>query len=272
MEKNKTQIIPLPNFKKKNFNAAEYKANNVLGRKIEEARRAKGVSMRGLMALLAEYGLDLDYQIVYKWEKGKTVPNAIQLLAVCEALEIPDAYRYLTDGEDDLNEEGLRKLLAYRDDLLATGKYKPQSREKKEVGYVEMPVSLLGASAGTGEFLSGENIELMRFPENGVPAKADYAVRVVGDSMEPVYQNHQLVWVQSCNSLRPGEVGIFVYDGSGYIKAYDEQEPSSDEIENYIDSNGVLHKQAVLKSFNPDYEPKIVTQNIEFKICGRVLS
>ena len=104
MEKNKTQIIPLPNLKKKNFNAAEYKANNILGRKIEEARRAKGVSMRGLMTLLAEYGLDLDYQIVYKWEKGKTVPNAIQLLAVCEALEIPDAYRYLTDGEDDLNE------------------------------------------------------------------------------------------------------------------------------------------------------------------------
>ena len=272
MEKYKTTIIPLSNSKKKIFNAADYKANNVLGRKIEEARRAKGVSMRGLMTLLAEYGLDLDYQIVYKWEKGKTVPNGIQLLAVCKALEIPDAYRYLTDEEDDLNEEGIRKLLAYRDDLLATGKYKPQSREKKDVGYVEMPVSLLGASAGTGEFLSGENIELMRFPENGVPAKADYAVRVVGDSMELVYQDHQLVWVQSCNTLLPGEVGIFVYDGCGYIKTYDEQDPSSDEMENYIDISGVLHKQVVLRSFNPDYDPIIVTQNIEFKICGRVLN
>ena len=271
MERKNTQIISFPNSIKKKFNAAEYKENNILGRKIEEARRAKGVSMRGLMTLLAEYGLSLDYQIVYKWEKGKTIPNAIQLLTVCEALEIPDAYRYLTDGEDNLNEEGLRKLLAYRDDLLATGKYTPQAREKKDVGYVEMPVSLLGASAGTGEFLSGENIELMRFPENGVPAKADYAVRVVGDSMEPVYQNHQLVWVQSCNTLLPGEVGIFVYDGCGYIKAYDEQDPPSDEMENYIDSDGVLHKQAVLRSFNPDYNPKIVTQNTEFKICGRVL-
>ena len=112
----------------------------------------------------------------------------------------------------------------------------------------------------------------MRFPESSIPAGADFALRVNGDSMEPIYLDHQLVWVQVCNVLQPGEVGIFVLDGQGYIKRYDEQEPEDEELEDYTDSNGVLHNKPVLVSFNEKYAPRVVSRSSEFKICGRVLN
>ena len=61
-------------------------------------------------------------------------------------------------------------------------------------------------------------------------------------------------------------------DGAGYIKAYDEQEPDEDELDDYTDSNGVVHYKPVLISYNEKYAPKPVLPSSRFKICGRVLN
>ena len=47
--------------------------------------------------------------------------------------------------------------------------------------------------------------------------------------------------------MKPGDVGIFVLDGEGYLKAYDEREPDAGDAEDYLDSDGVLHRQVVLQ-------------------------
>ena len=90
--------------------------------------------------------------------------------------------------------------------------------------------------------------------------------------MEPKYYDRQIVWVQKCDSLMPGEVGIFLYDGEGYLKMYDEREPDEADVDLFTDSQGVLHKQRVLVSFNKKYDPKIVSPNAVFQIAGRVLN
>jgi hypothetical protein len=87
--------------------------------------------------------------------------------------------------------------------------------------------------------------------------------------MEPVYHDGQIVWVQPCNSLSIGEVGIFVYDGDGYIKAYDEQEP--EDQDEFTDSEGCLQMQPVLVSYNEAYPPKVVSPHTDFLVVGRVL-
>lgn len=268
------KLIPFPMAGRALYHAEDERALCVVARQIAAARKRKGISMKELQRQLKLRGVEVGYASIVRWEAGETVPNAYQLLAICNALEIPDAYSYFMNGAAELNEEGLRKLAAYREDLIASGRYAPvsPSKPKRAVTYVEMPVSTLGASAGTGEFLDSENIVMMRFPESGVPAGADFAVRVVGDSMEPIYQNNQLVWVHICNTLNPGDVGIFVLDGEGYIKAYDEREPDADASEDYLDSDGVMHRQVVLQSYNPKYEPRIVRPSSGFKICGRVLN
>ena len=275
MQKPMGKVIPINPAKAAIYNAEEERLQQIVGKRITLAREMKHVSVKELQRKLKERSVDVGYTTLFRWEKGETEPTAYQLLAICDALEIPDMYSFFMSGGkgQQLNDEGMKKLMEYRADLLAAGKYTPiQKQAKPEIRYVEMPVSSLGASAGTGEFLSEDNIELMRFPEDKVPAKADFALRVVGDSMEPIYQDHQLVWVQSCNTLLPGEVGIFVLDGHGYIKAYAEQEPDEAEKEDYTDSNGVVHMQPVLISYNQKYEPRKVLQSARFKICGRVLN
>ena len=113
---------------------------------------------------------------------------------------------------------------------------------------------------------------MIRFPKSTVPSGADFGVRVNGDSMEPVYHDGQIVWVEKTDTLQPGEVGVFLCNGEGYLKVYDQQEPSEEELEEYLDSYGLLHPQIVLVSYNEKYEPKLIYSTDTFIITGRVLS
>ena len=170
-----------------------------------------------------------------------------------------------------LNEEGRKKVEEYKADLIASGRYKPESKLSEVIRYIEKPVSTLPVSAGTGAFLDNGNFELLSFPENSVPEGAEFGVYVSGDSMEPVYRDGQIVWVQQCERLRIGEVGIFVYDNQGYLKAYYEQEPDDSLRSEYTDSYGICHSQPVLVSLNKKYEPIITVPSANFHIVGRIL-
>ena len=139
------------------------------------------------------------------------------------------------------------------------------------IRYKEMPVSTLPASAGTGEFLEDGNFEMMRFPEDSIPDGAEFGIRVSGNSMEPVYHDGQIVWIRKCSELSIGQVGVFIYDGEGYIKAYDEQEPDEDVVEHFTDSSGVVHAQPVLISYNEAYPPRVVSPFASFQLVGQVL-
>ena len=257
------------------YNAAVEREQNYIGKKIAEARKDKKLSLAAFSDLLSKHGLAIQRQGLGKWESGDAIPNAYQLLAVCHALEIQDGVAYFTETPakvEALNKEGLRKLQDYKEDLIASGRYSPQPVRKSNIIYINKPVSLLPASAGPGAFLDEENFEMVSFPENSIPANADFGVRVSGDSMEPVYHDGQIVWVQRCNELAPGEVGLFLYDGDGYIKVYDEQEPDELVQENFVDTNGVLHMQPVLISYNKNYEPKLISPQLSFSIAGRILN
>ena len=254
------------------YNAAGEREQNIIGKAISEARAKKGLSRDALCGHLALHGLKIQRTGLYRWEAGDSIPNAYQLLAVCQELEIRDLFGALTTlpaEPQELNEEGLRKLAEYKQDLIASGRYRPKESAPGIV-YIEMPISTLSASAGTGEFLADENFEMVRVPSSSVPKAADFGIHVNGDSMEPIYQDGQLVWVEACSELREGDVGLFMYDGSGYIKVYHEQAPRN--AAEFTDSSGVLHPQPVLISYNEQYAPKIVSPELGFSIVGRVLS
>ncbi len=189
------------------------------------------------------------------------------MLALCRTLNIRNPLEMYAE---DLNDAGLKKLSEYREDLVASGRYAPKRPVPVEIEYIDMPVSTLAASAGTGMFLDEGNYEIVRVPRASVPAGAVLGLRVSGDSMEPVYSDGQIVWIERRESLRPGEVGIFTYDGDGYIKVYGEREP--EDIEAFTDSLGVVHKQPVLISYNKKYPPRPVSPEASFQIVGRVLN
>ena len=261
--------------KKQIYDSVKERENNYIGRRIQQARTSRGLSRGTFAELLSNYGITVHRQGLWKWEVGGAVPNAYQLIAICHALEIEDGIEYFTGAPkrgDELDEAGMKKVAEYRKDLVATGLYKPRRMPASEVLYVEVDIGIMGASAGTGDFLDEGGFEKVSFPESAVPKNADFGIRVDGNSMEPVYHDGQIVWVKRCDRLAPGDVGIFTYDGSGYIKQYSEAEPEETDREAFTDSEGVIHLQPVLISYNREYAPIKISPHAPFGIVGRVLN
>lgn len=264
-KKSASRLIPFRSVPR--YNAETEHSRNYIGTQLQKARKAKGLTLAECSDLLSGYGVKVSSVAIHKWEKGLTTPNAYQLLAASQALEVGDDLSYfISTSARELNDLGRKKVAEYRADLVASGRYAPLLPEPEPIAYLDMPVSRLPVSAGVGTFLSEECFETLSFPETAVPEGAEFGLKISGDSMEPVYHDGQIVWVQECSDLRVGEVGIFIYDGEGYLKVYDRQEPS----ENWREACGESW-QPVMRSYNPSYPPKAISPNAEFRIVGRVL-
>lgn len=92
----------------------------------------------------------------------------------------------------------------------------PEQEEEKF--YVD--ICSLPASAGTGVYLDDRSTEPLQIVHTNIAERANYAVRVSGDSMEPRFFDGDIVLVETCPSVEEGEIGIFVVDGEGFIKKY----------------------------------------------------
>ncbi|MGK9295947.1 helix-turn-helix domain-containing protein, partial [Melissococcus plutonius] len=63
-------------------------------------------------------------------------------------------------------------------------------------------------SAGTGEYLDGnERKSIIQLPKSDIPQNADFAVTVNGDSMKPVFKNHEMIFVERTTDLLSGSIG-----------------------------------------------------------------
>ncbi len=264
------------------FDAATLKEENTLGIKLAEARKQVGLSQVEVSKALAGYGLSFPSQAISKWEMGYNMPNALTLLALCDLYHIDNPVGYFTgavpeslDFSPMLSQKGLNMLQSFKELLIASGQFKPVTRRTtkfaEQAKVIEMKVSRMPASAGVGNFLDDEQFELVQFAESSIPAGAEFGIRISGDSMQPNYADEQIVWVEQCDELNPGEVGIFVYDGAGYIKQYQETMPEADELDDYT-VNGVVYPKIYLVSFNEKYPPRLVNPELGFQIVGRVLN
>lgn len=266
-----SKIVSLDFLTGDRYNADEEKEKNTIGRQIEIAREELGLSRADLRYLVGTYGVNLHRDIVRRWEIGETTPTCYQLIALCYALNLENGFEYFGSLPRKLNKEGRRKVAEYENDLVASGRYAPEPFIH-EIEYIDMPLSYLPVSAGTGEFLDEGNYEMISVPKSTVPAGAKFAIRVRGDSMEPTYNDGQLIWVQETKELHPGDVGVFFYGDQGYMKSYNLREPDEELRDDFTDVDGVVHPQPVLISYNKKYDPIFVSPETRFEIVGRVLN
>ncbi len=91
-------------------------------------------------------------------------------------------------------------------------------QDKAEDFYID--IFNLPASAGTGVYLDDSSTEPLLIVHTDIADRANYAIRVSGDSMIPKYCDGDIVLVETCPSVEKGEIGIFVVDGEGFIKKY----------------------------------------------------
>lgn len=85
--------------------------------------------------------------------------------------------------------------------------------------FIQIRHSFNKASAGVGFDLGNDDDwEEIEIPDTPEARRADFAVTVTGNSMEPTYYDGDIVLVKAQPSIDIGETGIFVINGSGYIK------------------------------------------------------
>ncbi len=135
----------------------------------------------------------------------------------------------------------------------------PSSKVSKKLSYMEaagalarrdIPVYRLPVSAGPGVYLDDTDTELISIPDNSKTVDCDFALRISGDSMEPLYHNGDMVLVQNCDSVEVGELGIFVLDGNGFFKKFG--------------GNRLI-------SLNPEYADIMLKNFTESVCCGKVI-
>ena len=264
------------------FDVGFLKEQNTIGTRITEARKAAKLSQKGLSEKLEDYNVFIKPGSISKWEKGDAMPNPYQLLAVCHLLHINEVLEYFTgitpqreDYTPELNQRGLNMLQLFKETLIASGKYAPRSRRSYTEPAPEVMVKVFStpAAAGTGSFMYGEDYDMIGFDPSNVPEGTDFGIRVTGDSMLPRYVPGQIVFVEQCEELYPGEIGVFICNDNAYIKQYRESAPDEDELDDYTFDGRVCTK-VTLYSLNRDRADCDVhiTPNDRLDIVGRVLS
>ncbi len=104
------------------------------------------------------------------------------------------------------------------------------------------------ASAGYGEWLDEMDSYTIQVPDTPTTRRADFCVRVAGDSMEPKYFDDDLIFVKEQEEVEVGEFGIWIVDGYAYLKKRGED---------------------TLISLNPDYED--IEQGEDVRCVGKVI-
>lgn len=164
-------------------------------------------------------------------------------------IEVAKKYRFISD----YSQNGVRVV-----DIVLNNEYAVAEQLKKQKERIEelesTPLSTVidiqthlenntrfieyhhSASAGTRVFILGnETVNQLPIPDTPENRKVDYAIKVSGNSMEPDYNDGDIVLVSQKVELNHGDVGIFIINNKAYIKEYGETElisrnPEADNI------------------------------------------
>ncbi|CCG16631.1 putative phage repressor protein [Staphylococcus aureus subsp. aureus HO 5096 0412] len=108
------------------------------------------------------------------------------------------------------------------------------------------------ASAGIGERLYNEPIS-KEFVRGYVPAH-DIALKVNGDSMDPLFKNGQIIFIEKSHTIKDGQIGVFIINGDAYVKKV------------YVEDN-----RLTLVSLNKKYKDLYFYDNESVRLVGKVI-
>ena len=229
-----------------------------IGEQIKKYRNIKGMTQQDIADALGESS----GRVIYNWEKGIGRPDCDKLAKLCDLLGVsadeligcksmaqrPTATEWNTLQKYRALDEHGKEVVDYLIDseykrvMVAAKKPKPRMYK---IDWFTLP-----ASAGTGNILDSDLAEERLVPESAEAEQADFVISVGGDSMEPTYHDGDKVFVEKCDAVDIGEVGIFVVNGDVYIKEL-----------------GIK----CLISYNEKYKPIRIGENDSVYCCGRVI-
>jgi len=250
----------------------------MIAERLRTLRKENGMSKRDLVSKLP-----LNYSTYANYESGFREPNSevLQMLARHYSVSLDyllgvSENRKKADEIAILNEEENNHIKKYRQldkhgrevvDIVLDKEVERVSflntrteSVKKTIlddKWIVLKVYQQRASAGLGSYLSEDtDYEEMRFVATQVSERADFCVKIKGESMEPKICDGDIVFVKAVPKVEPNDVGIFVYDGEAYCKRL-----------------RIDHKKGavILESLNKSYAPKQITQPDSLRTVGLVI-
>ena len=229
-----------------------------IGEQIKKYRNIKGMTQQDIADALGESS----GRVIYNWEKGIGRPDCDKLARLCDLLGVSAdeliGCKSMSQRPTATEWDTLQKYRALDEhgkevvDYMINSEYKRVTAltRKPKPRMLKIDWFTLPASAGTGNILDSDLAEELLVPESTEAEQADFVISVGGDSMEPTYHDGDKVFVEKCDAVDVGEVGIFVVNGDVYIKELGNQ---------------------CLISHNEKYKPIRIGENDSVYCCGRVI-
>ncbi len=204
-----------------------------------------------IVVKLAEFlGVSTDYLLIGKKSAEFNIsPDTIELINAYNSVDII-AKTMIKERALTLAERAAKERAAEQPQKLAkaANELPDDEPEQEEEFYIDL--CSLPASAGEGVQLDEGYTEPMQIKHTPIAERANYAVRVSGDSMETEYYDGDIVLVETCPNVAVGEIGIFIVNDQGYIKQRGEDR---------------------LISLNPEYDDVFIQEGDVVYCRGRVL-
>lgn len=196
-------------------------------------------------------GTTVDYLL------GLDSSNVTNLPATDPALS-PEALTVAHDyeGLDDFGKKAVRSVLDVEGERITHAKRRGETPAPAPVTYITIRRFTDPAAAGEPLYASSAS-EFVQYPAHLVPEGTDYAVGIVGDSMEPDYPDGCTVFVRSTQTIQDGDVVLAWLETEGGMVC-----KRAKVIRGYIFR---------LESINPEYESYTLRDLEGMRVYGKVL-
>lgn len=207
-----------------------------------------------------------------RWENNKDEPRLSSIIILADFFDVPVDYftdrnsETVIDSQFTENNSKIQfifnKLEPSRKENVITYAEKQLNEQENNVisifddrkrvtAYVEGVVA-----AGLGSYQE-ENLHMeVELLEEEVPEKYDTIAQVVGDSMEPLIENNDLLFIDVKSQVDINSIGIFQVNGKNFVKKLKR------------DYGGAWY----LQSLNNNYEEIYLSEDDDIRTIGEVIS
>ena len=238
----------------------------MIGNKIRELRKKHNLTLDELANNLNNRypdTMNFNKGKISKWENDKEEPrlssvrvladyfdvsldyfngNETKILPIYNKLEEPRQEKVLNYAKEQLKEQENSNIISMFD--------KPQDDEDYITDYVEGLVA-----AGHGTFQE-DNLHMeVRLRAEDVPEDYDTIAKVAGDSMEPMIEDNDLLFIKVTSQVDINSIGIFQVNGKNFVK----------KLKRDYDGSWYL------QSLNSGYEEIHLTENDDIRTIGEVV-
>ena len=184
-------------------------------------------------------GYDVEKKRIPDSERNSISNEQPEILPIYNKLEKPRQEKVLSYAKDQLEEQESSNIISIFN--------KSQDDENYITDYVEGLVA-----AGHGTFQE-DNLHMeVRLRANDVPDEYDTIAKVAGDSMEPLIEDNDLLFIRVASQVDVNDIGIFQINGKNFVK----------KLKRDYDGSWYL------QSLNSGYEEIHLTENDDIRTIG----